>query len=355
MSQNQFEQEALHYLDDKQIDTLLSQMLHAISTEQPQDISTFLLNYLESHATTDEVQSVREMEQFIEPPKPRSRRNAVSAPVEDEASLSLMTSTPKTEEEKAMLKDVLQRNMLFQHVGDQERNVLFDYMQYKTFQPNEVIIRQGEAGDEFYIVYTGTCEVYINENGEEKRVSTIHAGGSFGELALMYGTPRAATVTASSVVKAFSLAGSIYRSILMDASIKRRAEYEDFLRNVPILANLTDWERAQLADAFEIKEYHDEDIVKEGDYGDSFFVIKEGSCRVTKLVNGRSQVVGELTTSQFFGEIALMYNRPRAATVTAIGRVLVLKLDRSLFDLIVGPCEDILKRNLDDYMLYSNK
>ena len=64
----------------------------------------------------------------------------------------------------------------------------------------DVIIKQGDAGDKFYIVDSGTYDVGVrNEDGVVMTVLTYeNPGSAFGELSLMYGKPRAATVTATS-------------------------------------------------------------------------------------------------------------------------------------------------------------
>merc|ERR1711936_1081416 len=99
--------------------------------------------------------------------------------------------------------------------------------------PGEVIIQQGDEGDNFYIIDTGEVGIYVN--GE--KVVQIGEGGSFGELALIYGTPRAATVKAStsSDVKLWGIDRDSYRRILMGSTIRKRKMYEEFLSKVSIL------------------------------------------------------------------------------------------------------------------------
>lgn len=74
-------------------------------------------------------------------------------------------------------------------------------------------------------------------------VTTIGEGGSFGELALIYGTPRAATVKAKTDVKLWGIDRDSYRRILMGSTIRKRKMYEEFLSRVSILENLDKWER----------------------------------------------------------------------------------------------------------------
>ena len=59
-----------------------------------------------------------------------------------------------------------------------------------------------------------------------------------------------------------------------------------------------------------------------------------------------------LFSSDYFGEIALLNDRPRAATVTAMSTLKCVRLDRNRFERVLGPCQDILKRNLNNYNSY---
>lgn len=59
---------------------------------------------------------------------------------------------------------------------------------------DDVIIKQGDVGDFFYVLDTGATRIEVNG----KKVAEVGTGGSFGELALMYNAPRAATVVGSS-------------------------------------------------------------------------------------------------------------------------------------------------------------
>jgi small-conductance mechanosensitive channel/CRP-like cAMP-binding protein len=66
----------------------------------------------------------------------------------------------------------------------------------RTYLPQEAIVRQGEPGDEFFIVTTGEAEVYLETNGKRTQVATLKEGQFFGEMALLTGEPRSATVCA---------------------------------------------------------------------------------------------------------------------------------------------------------------
>ncbi|MGH0136073.1 UNVERIFIED_CONTAM: hypothetical protein FKN15_019031 [Acipenser sinensis] len=116
--------------------------------------------------------------------------------------------------------------------------------------------------------------------------------------------------------------------------------------------SLDKWERLTVADALEPVQFKDgQKIVVQGEPGDEFFIILEGSAAVLQRRSEHEEFVevGRLGPSDYFGEIALLMNRPRAATVVARGPLKCVKLDRPRFERVLGPCSDILKRNIQQY------
>ena len=112
------------------------------------------------------------------------------------------------------------------------------------------------------------------------------------------------------------------------------------------------YERLTVADALTPVQFNDGDIiVKQGEPGDDFYVIEEGTAIVLqrRSADEPEVEVGRLHKSDYFGEIALLLDRPRAATVVAKGPLKCVKLDRARFERLLGPCADILKRNLEHY------
>merc|ERR1719210_2975977 len=286
---------------------------------------------------------------------PGRRRGAISAePInEEDAATYIKKVIPKDYKTMASLSKAIAKNVLFSHLDENERSDIFDAIFPYSGIPGEIIIKQGNEGDNFYIIDQGEVEVYVN--GE--KVLNIGEGGSFGELALIYGTPRAATVKASTDVKLWGIDRDSYRRILMGSTIRKRKMYEEFLSKVSILENLDKRERLTVADSLEAVSFEDEEVVvKQGEQGNDFFIIVEGTAIVTQYRNDESEQepveVGRLGPSDYFGEIALILDRPRAATVTARGPLKCVKLDRARFERVLGPCSEILKRNIQQYNSY---
>ena len=249
---------------------------------------------------------------------------------------------PKPRKEIARLEKAVSANFLFAHLGAKQKEDLFNVMEVHDVRSGDVIITQGEAGDRFYIVDDGEFDVLVTfEPGAEPQ--NVHhysgAGGvhpSFGELSLMYGKPRQATVQATANGRLWSLNRRAFRSTLMKSSHKNLL---GVLRAVDILRSLTVRHLQRLADMLQERTYNDGDhIIRQGDVGDQFYILKEGSAICTI----DDKVVMTLKQNDYFGERALLQDAPRAANVIAQGRVVCLHIGRVTFEEVLGPLQDII-------------
>lgn len=85
-----------------------------------------------------------------------------------------------------------------------------------------------------------------------------------------------------------------------------------------------------------------------------FYMIISGKAYATKEVNGATQEVMQYKEGDYFGELALLKNAPRAANVVARTDLKLACIDRSSFKRLLGPLDNILKRNMANYQSYSN-
>uniref|UniRef100_G3U963 Protein kinase cAMP-dependent type I regulatory subunit beta n=1 Tax=Loxodonta africana TaxID=9785 RepID=G3U963_LOXAF len=287
-------------------------------------------------------------EEEISPMPPNPVVMSAEVYTEEDAVSYVRKVIPKDYKTMTALAKAISKNVLFAHLDDNERSDIFDAMFPVTHIAGEIVIQQGDEGDNFYVIDQGEVDVYVN--GEW--VTSISEGGSFGELALIYGTPRAATVKAKTDLKLWGIDRDSYRRILMGSTLRKRKMYDEFLSKVSILESLEKWERLTVADALEPVQFEDgEKIVVQGAPGDDFYIITEGTASVLQRRSPNEEYVevGRLGPSDYFGEIALLLNRPRAATVVARGPLKCVKLDRPRFERVLGPCSEILKRNIQRY------
>ncbi len=181
-------------------------------------------------------------------------------------------------------------------------------------------------------------------DGLGSKVATIEPGGSFGELALMYNAPRAATVmSAEASCTLWALDRITFRRILMDSTFQRRRLYESFLEEVPLLSTLTRYERSKIADALETQKFPvGTTIIKEGDAGEGFYLLESGEAEAFKA--GTQGPVKHYTKGDYFGELALLNDAPRAASVVSKTEVKVATLGKDGFQRLLGPVESIMRR-----------
>jgi cAMP-dependent protein kinase regulator len=119
--------------------------------------------------------------------------------------------------------------------------------------------------------------------------------------------------------------------------------YEAFLEEVPLLSSLKPYERAKIADALDTIKYSaGSTIISEGDPGDAFYLLESGEAEAFK--NGLEGPVKNYKRGDFFGELALLDEKPRAASVVARTEVKVARLGRDGFKRLLGPVEDIMRR-----------
>ncbi|KAL2826997.1 cyclic nucleotide-binding-like protein [Aspergillus cavernicola] len=285
------------------------------------------------------------------------RRTSVSAESLNPTSAGSDSWTPpyhgKSEEQLGRLKTAVSNNFLFSHLDDEQFKTVLDALVEKPIPAKDIkVISQGDAGDYFYIVEEGHFDVYINSSGAVQpgpdgmgnHISSIGPGGSFGELALMYNAPRAATIVSTdSKSTLWALDRITFRRILMDSAFQRRRMYEAFLEEVPLLSSLKPYERAKIADALDaIKFSAGSTIISEGDPGDAFYLLESGEADT--YINGVGGPLKSYKRGDYFGELALLDDKPRAASIVARSEVKVAKLGRDGFKRLLGPVEEILRR-----------
>ena len=196
-------------------------------------------------------------------PLPNKRRGAVSATpaVSNQLDRHTIPSFPKSSGASGRLKSALRCIILFAHLDQDEVDSVVDAFFEVQKKMGETIITQGEDGDNFYIVDAGECEVYISSKAGRRLVCVAGQGDSFGELALMYNCPRAATVVARTDVLLFALSQEVFTLILRSSAQDRRAQYDAFLQRVPILQGLTAEERGKIADVLVQTSFKDGEVI----------------------------------------------------------------------------------------------
>lgn len=299
----------------------------------------------------------------------RARRYSISAEpyAPSEAHQFHRVVIAKDETTKERIRQAVTPNLLFRSLDSEPLAQIIDAMFEKRVPAGVDLIREGDEGDYFYVVASGQFAVY--QGG--RHLLNYQAGDTFGELALMYGSPRMATVRSLTESVVWAVDRATFRGIVIDVAFRKRRLYESFLRSVPLLATLHDHELFRICDALQPAVYAaGEVIVVQGEPAHRFFIIEEGEALVTMHAGqrgGETQVeaetaagtekeeveVGRLTAGSYFGELAFLRDAPRAATVRAASeQVKCVTLTKADFIRLLGPLMPILQRNQEHYRKY---
>ena len=282
------------------------------------------------------------------------RRFSVAAESYDpEAELQKVTEYPKTSEEQEYLREKMREVFLFRVLEKDQIELVIKAMFRKEAECGECVIKQGDYGDNFYVIEDGDYDILI----DGVKIGEYRGLGYFGELALMYQVPRAATIVSKSKGKLWAICRTAFQQIVLKSAYEKRKRYEKLLEMVPIFRYLEKYERLNLADALISRSYEDGDaIIKQGEKAQCMFFIESGKVRI---VREQEKVIKEIKVCKegdYFGELALLTNKPRAATVYAMGagcRCAMLEI--GAFERLLGPCIKIMKDKIPDYQSKLNQ
>lgn len=249
---------------------------------------------------------------------------------------------------KQLIKDAILGNDFLKNLDSTQVREIVDCMYEKRIKQGNYIIREGDAGQHVYVSADGELEVLKNN----KVLGKMNAGKAFGELAILYNCTRTASVKALSDVCVWVLDRRVFQTIMMKTGLQRQEENIRFLRSVPLLKNLPTDKLARIADCLEVDFFPENDyIIREGETGDTFFIINKGEVKVTQKVTGVDNPVEirRLTRGDYFGEKSLLSEDRRTANVIALPPgVECLTVDRDHFNALIGDLNELREKDYGD-------
>ena len=208
------------------------------------------------------------------------------------SSLSVIRSGP---DDLGFLEEAVQGNFLFACLAPEQRRAVLGLFERRPVRAGDVVIRQGEAGDMFYIVEQGAFDVFLLQQPSGSTPEHVHTYtsqpgmiASFGELALLYSKQRAAMVVARTEGSLWALHRQPFRAALQafevaqGSGLARLTEPQlrgivRILRSVEVLQCLTTSQLFRLACTLSQVTYKDgEYIIRQGEEGRDFFLIQSG-------------------------------------------------------------------------------
>jgi NTE family protein len=255
-----------------------------------------------------------------------------------------MAEKPTNEEQRSQLV----RRHFHEPFSPEGMNDLLSVVRHSRLSPGEAVLRQGASDDDLFLVLSGTLQVRIGlPAGGTVTVDEVGPGGVVGEMALLTGNARSATVTALEHVDYAQLARGDFERL----AAKHPDALNEFLRRIvprlrrsqmiqALIALFGELGAEAIADLEKELEWvrlrGGETLFREGDHGHDVYIVVNGRLRACVTDGeGNTRVLEEVGRGAAVGELALLTGEPRAATIVAVRDSDLLKLTRNSFDALL--------------------
>lgn len=219
-----------------------------------------------------------------------------------------------------------------------------------TPKPGDVIFKRNEYTNTFYSIVEGEVGIQIDANDPTKMV-VLKQGDFFGEMGLISGRRRTATVVAkSNCVLVETPRRTMIKLIKSVASVKRVMDQAAIIRQVQthMARGVPKEQLVDVVASATIENFAPGQILfNQGDPGDSVHLIRAGSVTVSRRIGGRDMVLSYVPSGNYVGEMALLSDMPRSATVKAAVKTETIKIDGAAFKMLLDRAPN-LKREIEE-------
>lgn len=226
-----------------------------------------------------------------------------------------------------------------------------------TFDPGDVVIEEGEASDDFYIVRSGRADVLKRDrSGIDQPVARLGTGSYFGELGLLTNSARSATirVCGHAPLRVYSFDAQTFHTVIAEqvlvfrvaraarraAAMSGTADGDVTPGSMPrlrvadlgILDGISGDELALVRESAQERLVQAGSVVfEQGSRADRFYVLLAGEVAVER----DGEMIGAIEPGGFFGETGLLLNARRSASVYATRPSVVWSIGRTAFQRVV--------------------
>jgi len=221
----------------------------------------------------------------------------------------------------------------------------------RRLEHGHLVVRQGDPGTSLFLVAGGELRVLVNRpDGGESEVARLHENTLFGEMALITGTPRGASVVVEGTADVLEVSREALTEVAgqipgitehLDRFARERL-IKNLLSTSPLFTPFTKDQQAGLLRRFEGVEVEAGHVViREGDAGIGLYVVLSGELVVAKEAAGAAVTLGRLRTGDIFGEMSLLSHQPTSATVRAESKCMLLFLDRTYVERLAAAIPEV--------------
>lgn len=208
----------------------------------------------------------------------------------------------------------------------------------REYADDEIVFQQNDYTNDFMIIAAGRVELLrvADRTGEETVIGELTAGNFFGELSLISGRRRSATVRARGSARLIIIPRKAILKFLTVAPAARALVDQAFLLRAFrgfVFQNVPEGELGELVNLATVEHFGKDAVVfREGDPADKFYLIRNGMVKISKVSGDNEVVLSYLVAGNFFGEAALYTNNARSATVTTIFPSQLISISSSTFE-----------------------
>lgn len=220
----------------------------------------------------------------------------------------------------------------------EEKQTLIDHGTIHSAVIGETLCKQGESDRRVFIIVMGEVEISEGNNGNPVVLAHLKRGEVFGEISALFDSPRISNVRATKPSVLLIIPGESFEKVITSRSTLYSAILERYknrlsetaLRSVDLFRHLDKTALQPLIDASSLAGIPEGGIiVSEGEAGDYFYIIIRGTARVSHNLGDSTINLALMHSGDYFGEWSVLTGAPRAATVSAMNRVDMLRIDRS--------------------------
>ena len=250
---------------------------------------------------------------------------------------------------RAMKKNPIFGDLLTQ----QDREYLMQRGTVRVVSPGEVLCRQYQRDRSVFVLLNGAVEVTEEVQNNTISLGKLYSGEVFGEIAALFMMPRIATVTVIKNSVVLEIPGEVLGELVDKVPVLRDAVFERYhnrtintaLKSVNIFSSLSDEILQEIGESASIvTAIKGERLIHEGELGDALFIINYGVARVFTDVDDTELNLALLRPGDYFGEWSLLTGAPRAASVSAVTQMELVRLGCEEFLEFIKKYPDIRDR-----------
>jgi len=217
-----------------------------------------------------------------------------------------------------------------------------------TPEAGSEVVRRNDYTDTFFAILRGEVHIQVNPDRPQDTVA-LGAGRFFGEMSLISGRRRSATITAGKGCVLIETPRRSMNKLIQSVEAVRRVIDEAFLLRairLHIAPEVPEEDLAELVHSASLQQFAPgEALFNEGETGDCLHLVRSGSVTVAHSIGGREVVIAYLPAGNYVGELALLTDAPRTATVRAAVATETIRLQGAAFKALLA-CYPELDRDL---------